>query len=96
MNIGQAIKELRVKKNMTQGTLAERIGMSVNAVSSWELGKTFPPNESIKRLCEAFEVPQSYLLAASIEEDDVPEDKRVLYRAMLEPFRNELFNDNAK
>lgn len=96
MNIGQAIKELRVKKNMTQAALAERVGMSVNAVSSWELGKTFPPNESIKRLCEAFEVPQSYLLAASIEEEDVPEDKRVLYRAMLEPFRNELFNDSAK
>ena len=96
MNIGQAIKELRVKKNMTQVVLAERIGMSVNAISSWELGKTFPPNDSIKRLCEAFEVPQSYLLAASIEEEDVPEDKRVLYRAMLEPFRNELLKDSAK
>lgn len=72
MNIGQAIKELRFKKNMTQAALAERIGMSVNAISSWELGKTFPPNDSIKRLCEAFEVPQSYLLDASIEEEDQP------------------------
>lgn len=96
MNIGQAIKELRFKKNMTQAALAERIGMSVNAISSWELGKTFPPNDSIKRLCVAFEVPQSYLLAASIEEEDVPEDKRVLYRAMLEPFRNELLTDSTK
>lgn len=96
MNIGQAIKELRFKKNMTQAALAERIGMSVNAISSWELGKTFPPNDNIKRLCEAFEVPQSYLLAASIEEEDVPEDKRVLYRAMLEPFRNELLTDSTK
>ena len=96
MNFGQAIKELRIKKNMTQVVLAERIGMSVNAVSSWELGKTFPPNDSIKRLCKAFEVPQSYLLAASIEEEDVPEDKRVLYRAMLEPFRKELLKDSAK
>ena len=73
MNIGQAIKELRFKKNMTQAALAERVGMSVNAISSWELGKTFPPpNDSIKRLCEAFEVLQSYLLDASIEEDQPP------------------------
>lgn len=96
MNIGQAIKELRIKKNMTQGTLAERIGMSVNAVSQWELGKTFPPKDSIARLCEALEVPQSYILAASIEEEDIPEDKRVLYRALLEPFRNLLLEDNLK
>ena len=96
MNIGQAIKELRVKKNMTQVVLAERVGMSVNAVSQWELGKTFPPKDSIARLCEALEVPQSYILAASIEESDVPEDKRVLYRALLEPFRNELLTDSAK
>lgn len=96
MNIGQAIKELRVKKNMTQVVLAERVGMSVNAVSQWELGKTFPPKDSIARLCEALEVPQSYILAASIEESDVPEDKRVLYRALLEPFRNLLLEDNLK
>lgn len=96
MNIGQAIKELRVKKNMTQVVLAERVGMSVNAVSQWELGKTFPPKDSIARLCEALGVPQSYILAASIEESDVPEDKRVLYRALLEPFRNLLLEDNLK
>lgn len=75
---------------MTQAQLAEKIGMSTNAVSSLETGKVFPPTGTVERLCQAFGVPQSYLLMASIEEEDVPEEKRVLYRALLEPLRNEL------
>lgn len=90
MDIGQAIKTLRNKQNMTQGDLASRIGMSVNAVSSWELGKSFPPKESIKRICDAFQIPESYLMLSTVEEKDIPENKRVLYRALLEPLRNEL------
>lgn len=88
MNIGQAIKTLRQKRNMTQGDLASRIGMSVNAVSSWELGKSFPPKESVNLVCEAFGIPESYLMLACLEEKDVPEDKRTVYRALMEPLKN--------
>lgn len=90
MDIGQAIKTLRLERDMTQAQVAERIGMSVNAVSSLELGKAFPPKATIERLCGVFGIPQSYLLVASIEEDDLPEEKRVLYRALVEPLRDEL------
>ena len=44
----------------------------------------------MEKLCQALGIPTSYLLLASIEEEDVPEEKRVLYRALLEPLRNEL------
>ena len=39
---------------------------------------------------EALGVPTSYLMLAAIEIVDIPEEKRVLYRALLEPLRNEL------
>lgn len=90
MNIGQAIKMLRQKQNMTQVDLAMRIGISVNAVSSWELGKSFPPKNSIRLVCNALGVPVSYLMLYTVEEMDIPEDKRVLYRALLEPLKDEL------
>lgn len=90
MNIGQAIRTLRKKLNMTQGELAAYMGMSVNAVSSWELGKSFPPKNSIKLICDAFGVPVSYLMLTTVEEMDIPEDKRVLYRTLLEPLKDEL------
>ena len=90
MDIGHAIKSLRCKQSVTQGELAERIGMSVNAVSAWELGKSFPPRDSIKRICDAFGIPTSFLLLSTIEENDLPEDKRVLDHAVVEPLKNEL------
>ena len=90
MDIGQAIKELRTKRDMTQEQLAASVGMTTNAISMWELGKRIPPKESIERLCRAFGIPVSYMLMAAIEEKDIPEEKRVLFRALLKPLRNEL------
>ena len=90
MDLGQAVKLLRQKCGMTQGQLAERCGMSVNAISLLENGRTNPQKATLERICKELGVPQSYLLLASIEEDDIPEDKRVLYRALVEPLKNEL------
>lgn len=90
MDLGIAIKTLRLGQGMTQTQLAERCGTSTNAVSDWETGKSWPPKGVSERVCEALGVPTSYLMLASIEEDDIPEEKRVLYRALLEPLRNEL------
>lgn len=93
MNIGQAIRNLRSKQGMTQTELARRVGVSVNAVSAWETGKTFPPKDTIKRICEALGVPTSYLLISTLEEKDVPEDMRVLYRALITPLKDLLLED---
>lgn len=90
MNIGQAIKMLRLQHGMTQTQLAEKCGMSINGISMLEVGKSFPPKSTVEKLCQVFGLPTSFLLMASIEECDLPEEKRVLYRTMLEPLRNEL------
>lgn len=90
MDLGQAIKTLRTKQGMTQAQLAEKCGMSKTAICSLETGKAYPPKATVDRLCQAFGIPESFLLMASIEEEDIPEEKRVLYRALLEPLRNEL------
>lgn len=92
MDIGMAIRTLRTNLNLTQTELAERVGVSVNTVSTWETGKVFPPKDRIKHICKALGIPTSYLMVSSIEETDVPEDKRVLYRVLLEPFKKELLN----
>lgn len=93
MNIGQAIRTLRTKQDMTQTELAERTGVSVNTVSAWELGKTQPPRDRITRLCVALGIPASYLMMESIEESDIPEDKRALYRTLFETVKSLLIDD---
>lgn len=77
---------------MTQAQLADRCGMSKNAVSSLETGRTYPPKSTVERLCEVFGISPALFQLASIEEGDFPEEKRVLYRALLEPLRNELLD----
>ena len=90
MNVGQAIKTLRQKNGMTLVQLAARCGMSKTALCSLEKGRAYPPKATVEKLCQAFDIPQSFLLMASIEESDIPEEKRVLYRALLVPLREEL------
>ena len=92
MDVGQAIKTLRQKQGMTQAQLAERCGMSINGLCLLETGKRFPPKSTVEKLCAALGVPQSYLMLATIEETDIPEEKRVLYRALVEPLRDELLD----
>lgn len=91
MDIGQAIKQLREKHGrMPQSELAQKCGVSVNTVSSWETGKAYPPKSSIELLCQAFGISPAQFQLQIIEEEDFPEEKKVLYRAMLKPLRNEL------
>jgi transcriptional regulator with XRE-family HTH domain len=40
--IGQFIKEIRVKNNLTQKDLADKYNVTYQAVSKWENGKNLP------------------------------------------------------
>ena len=47
---GKFIAKLRKEKNMTQEQLAEKMGVSINAVSKWERGLSFPDISLYKKL----------------------------------------------
>ena len=49
---GKFIAKLRKEKNMTQEQLAEKMGVSINAVSKWERGLSFPDVSLYKKLCK--------------------------------------------
>jgi len=84
---------LRQERSMTQVQLAELCLMNNNSLSDLETGKTFPPKSTIERICKAIGVPVAYILMASIEECDFPEDKRILYRLQFEPLRKLLLSE---
>ena len=42
MDIGSAIKKLRMDRKITQEEVAEYLGISFQAVSKWETGTTMP------------------------------------------------------
>ena len=73
MNLGEKIKELRLKNNMTQDDLASKCYVTRNAVSKWENDKGYPNIESIKLLCKCFNITIDDFLSDEISNEVVKE-----------------------
>lgn len=54
--IAKKIQELRIKHNLSQGDLADKLGVSRQAISKWEREEGLPDLYNIKRLAEIFKV----------------------------------------
>lgn len=64
-NLGQRIYDERKKLGLSQGELAERLGVSAKAVSKWETGEAQPTLENVVSLSRIFNVSTDYLLHGS-------------------------------
>ena len=53
MSFAWNLRTLRSQKDLTQGELAEKIGVSQKTMSSWETGRTEPNVGEVIKLCEA-------------------------------------------
>lgn len=56
MAIGNKILELRKEKNLSQEQLAEKMNVTRQTISKWELGETFPDIDQSKKLSKIFDV----------------------------------------
>ena len=64
--IGQVIKEIRTKNNLSQQSFAEKFGVTYQAVSKWENGKNIPDIATIKEICKEYNLKLEDLLDAKI------------------------------
>lgn len=62
MKLHERIKENRVRCGLSQEKLAERMGVSRQAVTKWEQGKSAPSTENLFRLAEVFGTTVDLLL----------------------------------
>lgn len=58
---------LRKQKGLTQMELAEKLNVSRQAISRWEVGAAIPSTDNLKVLGDLYEVPVDYLLNDTIE-----------------------------
>lgn len=88
MQFGERVRELRLKKQLTQRELAELLGVSFTYVSKVENEKLhfgdYPSEKFIHRLAEELEADESELLLLA---DKVPADIRKRIREKPEAFR---------
>jgi transcriptional regulator with XRE-family HTH domain len=62
MEIGIKIQEHREKNRLSQEELADKIGVSRQSVSKWELGQALPEIDKIVALSKLFEITTDELL----------------------------------
>mgnify|MGYP001003856169 CR=1 FL=1 len=65
MLIGDKLKEARLKKNMTQEEVAEKIFVSRQSISNWENNKTYPDIGNVIALSDLYGISLDELLKGS-------------------------------
>lgn len=60
--LGEKISELRKKAGLTQADLAEKLGVSSQAVSKWEVGASYPDISIMPKLARILSTTTDYLL----------------------------------
>lgn len=64
-NFGSILKNLRLSRNITQGELAVKLGISRSAVGMYETGGREPDFEMMETIADIFNVDMDYLMGRS-------------------------------
>ena len=75
---GKFIAKLRKEKNMTQEQLAEKMGVSINAVSKWERGLSFPDVSLYKKLCKELSINIEELINGERDSSDEAKENAII------------------
>lgn len=91
MNMGEKLKSLRIEKKLTQKQIADRIGLAISAVSSYESGSRYPSYDVLVKLARIFHVSTDYLLGMTdkrnIDVSDLTDDEIQLVSQLVDMLR---------
>lgn len=83
MNLGKAIKKVRTEKGISQKDLAEMVDISPSSMSQIESGIKRPNKANLTKICIALKVPEAILYLSALEEVDIPQEKRKVFRLLF-------------
>ena len=66
MKFKDRLKELRIRKGLSQADLANAIGLSKSAVSMYERGERYPDQDTLDIICDYFNVDMNYITGKEI------------------------------
>lgn len=76
MNLSEKILYCRKKAGLSQEALAEKLGVSRQAISKWETGESVPELSKLVLLARAFDVTTDWLLSESEPEPETFPESR--------------------
>lgn len=72
--MGQRMKSRRKELKISQGQLAEDVGVSNNHISSIETGKETPSLDTFIRICNGLKVTPDYLLLGCMHSNNISQN----------------------
>lgn len=82
MKTGATIKKMRKEKKITQIDFAKQCGISQTYLSQLENDERNPTVDVLERISNVLEIPYPVLSFLSITIDNVPEEKKEVYKRM--------------
>ena len=73
MSLGTSLAQARRKAGLTQEVVAEKLGVSRQTISKWELDETLPDIRQSKRLAMLYRVTLEALIDFDIEAQELAE-----------------------
>lgn len=86
MNIGKTIADYRKAANMTQSEVADKLGVTYQAVSKWERDESLPDITMLPKIADLFNISIDNLLRGSFEmkeEKEVETAKQIIEEAAV-------------
>ena len=77
-NIAKFIKEIRKKNNLTQKDLADKYGVTYQAVSKWENGKNIPDITLLKEMSKDFNINIEDILEGNINNNKKKNNNNII------------------
>ena len=72
MSLAEKMIELRKQNGLSQQDLADRLGVSRQAISRWETGAVQPTADSVRGLAQVLQVSTDYLLNDELDDPTPP------------------------
>lgn len=90
--IGERIKQLRISRNMTQASVAKKLGITRAGVNAWEMGISTPSTQYIIKLSLLFDISSDYILGlqqtSTINVSELSEQEVIAVQEIVDCLRN--------
>lgn len=93
MDIGTAIRTIRKELKISRNELALKTGMSANGLFNIENNMCFPSKETMRKICNVFNIPPAYLMFFSITDEDMSAESWIVFKALQNPLKDALLKD---
>ena len=88
MKLSNNLKNIRKENNLSQEQLAEKLGVSRQAVSKWESGQTYPEMDKVLLICKLFNYNIDELMNENVKEVNETKESKVNINKYVDDFFN--------